>query len=93
MTTHAVPGHGCSARNAAARASLYVATVAFTMACCAFSIASSRGCPPCSTEARAAPAGAQRACRRESARDARRDCMAAAHDDFRSTLARAGIGS
>jgi hypothetical protein len=44
-------------------------------------------------EAHAAFAQAERACRRESARDVRRDCLAAAHEDFRDTLARAGIGS
>ncbi len=39
-------------------------------------------------EAYAARAEAQRQCRSESSRDARRDCMAAAHQDFRNTLAR-----
>jgi hypothetical protein len=44
-------------------------------------------------EAHAVLAEAQRTCRRESSRDARRHCMAAAHEDFQNTLARAGIGS
>jgi hypothetical protein len=44
-------------------------------------------------EAHAALAQAERACHRESSRDAKRDCMAAAHDDYRNTLARAGLGS
>jgi hypothetical protein len=44
-------------------------------------------------EAHAALAEAERACQRESSRDARRDCMTVAHEDYRNTLARAGIGS
>ncbi len=44
-------------------------------------------------EAYAALAVAQRDCRKESANDARRDCMTAARQDFHDTLARAGIGS
>jgi hypothetical protein len=44
-------------------------------------------------EAHAALAEAERACHRESSRDARRDCMATAHEDSRNTPARAGIGS
>lgn len=45
----AVPGHRCAARRPTSRACLYGATVAFTLASSAFSIASSRACPPCST--------------------------------------------
>jgi hypothetical protein len=49
MTSAGIRSGGCCARRATAPAHLYGATVALTMACSAFSIASSRACPPCST--------------------------------------------
>ena len=44
-------------------------------------------------EAYAARAEAKRQCRLEASPDARQGCLAAAQDDFRNTLARAGGGS
>jgi len=78
-TRASLPGHGCASSPATARAYLYGATVALTMACSAFSIVSSRACPPCSTTPPVMIVHA------DTQGEAGYDCLAPAEADRRSS--------